>query len=134
MKKRNKESEIIPFDDPRITYYYEPWQRSQTADGPVIKTSKLNDYLDIWYVKLSKLEWYSEKAPENSIAGFEITGKDWTIQEMINLYSPKKDSKIQLIKRWDFPPDDYTIKLFNIGEKDPDAVGMDLVHAYFVVS
>jgi hypothetical protein len=135
MKRRRRigEAETIPFDDERMNYYREPWERSQTGDGPVVRTSTLNDYVDIWYLRFEHLEWWSEKAPTNGIAGFTIWGKDWTIQEMINLYSPTKDSKIELIMERDYPLDDYTVTLINIGEKDPDAIGNDLVHAYFKI-
>jgi len=136
MKKRRRigeEVETIAFDDPRMTYYYQPWQRSETGDGPVILTSKYNDYVDIWGVRLTHLEWWSEKAPTNGVAGFKIWGKDWEIQELIDLYSPTRDSKIELIKAWDFPPDDYTITLLNTGEKWGEAIGNNLVHAYFKI-
>ena len=102
---------------------------------PVIRTEDYNDYVDIWYVHIkSHLEWWSEKAPHNGVAGFKIWGKDWEVQEMLDLYSPTKDSKIELIKAWDFPEDDYTITLLNIGEANPEALGNYLTHAYFVIS
>ena len=135
MKKRIKDApETIPFDDPRVNYYYEPWQRSQTGEGPIVRTEKYNDYLDIWYVRFERLQWFTERGPNNGIAGYQITGKDWTIQEMIDLYSPTKDSKIELVFERDYPEDDYTISFFNIGEKNPDALGLWLPHAYFIIS
>ena len=134
MKRRKNDFEVIPFDDTRMTYYREPWQKSMTGDGPVILTSKYNDYVDIWGVRLTHLEWWSAKAPDNGVAGFKIWGKDWEVQELIDLYSPTKDSKIELIKAWDFPEDDYTITLLNTGEKNPEALGSDLVHAYFIIN
>jgi len=127
-------TETIPFDDERMEYYYEPWKRSQTGDGPVIKTSRLNDYVDIWYLEFTHLEWWSAKEPTAGIAGFKIWGSQWEIQEMISLYSPTRDSKIELIKQWDFPPDQYTITLLNIGEKDENSIGFDLIHSHFVIS
>ena len=90
MKKRNVGIETIPFDDERMNYYYKPWEKSQTGDGPIIRTAKYNDYVDIWYVRLTHLEWYSEKAPHNGIAGFKIWGADWEIQEMIDLIQSNK--------------------------------------------
>ena len=125
--------ETIAFNDERVNYYYNPWELSQTGDGLIIRTDKLNDYLDIWYLRFTKLLWYSEKSPYNGIAGFKIWGKDWEIQEMIDLYSPTKDSKIELIMEREYPEDDYTITLLNIGEKNPDSLGNNLVHAYFKI-
>jgi hypothetical protein len=134
MKNLPRRIEVIAFDDPRMTYYYEPWEKSLTGDGPIIQSSKLNDYVDIWYLHLSHLEWWSERSPTSGTAGFKIWGKDWEIQEMIPLYSPTKDSKIELIKAWDFPEDDYTITLMNIGEKDPDSLGFTIAHSHFIIS
>ena len=135
MKKRIKDApETIPFDDPRVNYYYEPWARSMTGEGPIVRTEKYNDYLDIWYVRFERLQWFTERGPNNGIAGYQITGKDWTIQEMIDLYSPTKDSKIELVFERDYPEDDYTISFFNIGEKNPDALALWLPHAYFIIS
>jgi hypothetical protein len=134
MRRRMEDGyEVIPFDDEKMNYYYRPWETSQTGDGPIIRTDKFNDYVDIWYVKLVKLQWWSEKSPTSGIAGFTIWGKDWTVQEMIDLYSPTKDSKIELIKEWEFPLDEYTITLLNIGEKHPDSLGNTLTHAYFKI-
>lgn len=134
MRRRLEDGfEIIPFDDEKMNYYYRPWENSQTGDGPVIRTDKFNDYVDIWYVKLVKLQWWSEKSPTSGKAGFTIWGKDWTVQEMIDLYSPTKDSKIELIKEWEFPLDEYTITLLNIGEKNPESLGNTLTHAYFKI-
>jgi hypothetical protein len=132
--KRRSERETIAFDDERMTYYYKPWERSMTGDGPVIHTANYNDYVDIWYVRLTHLEWWSERSPTGGMAGFKIWGKNWEVQELISLYSPTKDSKIELIQSWDFEEDDYTITLLNPGEKDPEAIGSDLVHAYFIIS
>jgi len=126
--------ETIPFDDPRMNYYYQPWDKSVTGNGPIIRTDKYNDYVDIWYIKFVHLQWWSEKSPTSGIAGFKIWGKDWEIQEMIDLYSPTKDSKIELIKAWNFPLDDYTVTLLNIGEKNPLSLGNTLGHAYFKIS
>ena len=134
MRRRDDEFETIPFDDRRMNYYYKPWETSQTGDGPIIRTSAYNDYVDIWHVRLTRLQWWSERAPDNGIAGFTIWGKDWDRQEMIDLYSPTKDSKIELIKAWEFPEDEYTITLINIGEKNPDATGNYLAHAYFKIN
>jgi len=137
MKKnraRETELETISFDDKRMNYYYKPWENYTTGEGPAIRTVHYNDYVDIWGVKLTHLEWWSEKSPYNGIAGFKIWGKDWEIQEMLNLYSPTKESKIELIKEWDFPADAYTITLVNIGEKDPQALENYLVHAYFKIA
>jgi hypothetical protein len=53
---------------------------------------------------------------------------------MIPLYSPTKDSKIELIKAWDFAEDDYTVTLMNIGEKDPDSLGFTIAHSHFIIS
>lgn len=126
--------EIIPFDDEKMNYYYQPWKKSMTGDGPIIRTDKYNDYVDIWYVKLMHLQWWAEKSPTSGIAGFKIWGKDWEIQEMLDLYSPTKDSKIELIKAWNFPFDEYTITLLNIGEKNSVSLGNTLSHAYFKIS
>ena len=125
--------EVIPFDDERMTYYYKPWDKSMTGDGPIIRTDKYNDYVDIWYVKLVHLQWWAEKSPTSGKAGFKIWGKDWEIQEIIDLYSPTKDSKIEMIKAWNFPLDDYTITLINIGEKREESLGMTVSHAYFKI-
>jgi hypothetical protein len=126
--------ETIPFDDPRMQYYYQPWEKSMTGDGPIIRTDKYNDYVDIWYIKLVHLQWWAEKSPTSGVAGFKIWGKDWEIQELIDLYSPTKDSKIELIKAWNFPLDDYTITLLNTGEKWGESLGNTLSHAYFKIS
>jgi len=127
------EFETIAFNDKRMQYYYRPWEISQTGEGPIIRTDKYNDYVDIWYLRFTKLLWFAEKAPHNGIAGFKIWGKDWERQEMIDLYSPTKDSKIELIQSWDFPLDDYTVTLLNIGEKNAEAIGNYLTHAYFKI-
>ena len=135
MKKRIKDApETIPFDDPRVNYYYEPWQRSQTGEGPIVRTEKYNDYLDIWYVRFERLQWFTERSPYSGIAGFKIWGKDWEIQELVDLYSPTRDNKIELVLERDYPLDDYTVTLINIGEKNPEALGLWLSHAYFIIS
>lgn len=136
MRKRRDagQTETIALDDPRLTYYYKPWERSQTGDGPIVKTSAYNDYVDIWYLYLTRLDWFSERSPTGGIAGVKIWGKDFEVQELISLYSPTKDSKIELIKSWELAEDYYTITLLNTGEKDPEAIGVDLAHAYFKIS
>jgi len=126
--------EIITFNDPRLTYYYTPWELSMTGEGPIVTTKTYNDYVDIWGVRLTHLEWWAEKSPDNGMAGFKIWGKDWEQQELIDLYSPTKDSKIELIKEWDFPLDAYTITLLNTGEKDGVMVENYITHAYFKIS
>ena len=125
--------EKIDFTDSRFNYYYKPWEISMTGEGPIIRTLTYNDYVDIWYLHFSKIAWYSERASHNGIAGFKIWGSQWEIQEMIDLYSPTRDSKIELILEREYPEDDYTVTLLNIGEKNPDAVGNYLPHAYFII-
>jgi hypothetical protein len=134
MKRRKEAFEVIHFDDKRMNYYYKPWQNSVTGDGPVIQTADFNDYVDIWYLHFTHLEWWTAKEPTGGMAGFKIWGKDWEVQELLSLYSPTKDSKIELIKAWDFPEDDYTLTLLNTGEKEEEALGTNLVHAYFIIS
>jgi len=135
MKKRIKDApETIPFDDPRVNYYYEPWQRSATGEGPIVRTDKLNDYLDIWYLSFERLQWFTERGPDKGVAGFKIWGKDWEIQELVDLYSPTRDNKIELVLERDYPLDDYTVTIINIGEKNPEALGLWLPHAYFIIS
>jgi len=131
---RNQGAEVINFDDPRLTYYYQPWEKSMVMDQPVIRTDKYNDYVDIWRLQFTHFEWWSVKAPENGVVGFKIWGKDWEIQELLDLYSPTKDSKIELIKSWDFATDDYTVTLLNTGEKWGDSIGNYLVHSHFIIS
>jgi catalase (peroxidase I) len=132
-KNRNDgELEIIPWDDPRLTYYYKPWERGQTGEGPIVWTATPGDYVDIWYLKLTTLQWYAERSPQGGIAGVKIWGKDWEIHELVDLYSPNKDSKIELLKAWDFEQEDeYTITLLNTGEKNEAALEGRLSHAYF---
>jgi len=134
MRPRENGPEIIAWDDERVNYYYEPWQRSATGEGPIVRTDKLNDYLDIWYLSLERLQWFTERGPDKGVAGFKIWGKDWEIQELVDLYSPTRDSKIELVLERDYPLDDYTITIINIGEKNPDALGLWLPHAYFIIS
>jgi len=134
MKLRGKAPEQIDFNDERYNYYYKPWQRSQTGEGPIVKTETLGDYVDIWGLRFSRMAWFAERSPYSGIAGFKIWGKDWEIQEMIDLYSPTRDSKIELILERDYPEDDYTVTLLNIGEKNPEALGLWLSHAYFIIS
>jgi len=126
-------TEKIDFTDSRFNYYYKPWEISATGEGPIIRTNAYNDYVDIWYLKFSRLLWFAEKSPYNGIAGFKIWGKDWEIQEMIDLYSPTKDSKIELILEREYPEDDYTVTLLNIGEKNPEALGNYLTHSHFII-
>jgi hypothetical protein len=104
-----------------------------TGEGPIIRTLTYNDYVDIWYLKFSRLLWFAEKSPYNGIAGFQIWGKDWTIQEMIDLYSPTKDSKIELVLEREYPEDDYTVTLFNIGETNPEALGNYVSLSHFII-
>ena len=125
--------ERIDFTDSRFNYYYKPWEISRVEDTPIIRTNILNDYVDIWYLHFSKLQWYSERSAHNGIAGFKIWGKDWEIQEMIDLYSPTRDSKIELILEREYPEDDYTVTLLNIGERNENAVDNYLPHAYFII-
>jgi hypothetical protein len=118
-RPRQEEGEIIAYDDERMAYYYAPWEKT----GETIRTDKYNDYVDIWHIRLTHLEWWSEKAPTHGVAGFKIWGSQWEIQELLDLYSPTKDNKIELIKAWDFDPDVYTITLLNTGEKNEQALG-----------
>ena len=116
-----------------MTYYYKPWELYRVEEELVVRTSAYNDYVDIWYLEFEHIEWWSERGPNNGIAGFKIWGKDWEIQEMLDLYSPLKDNKIELIMSRDYPRDAYTVTLLNIGEKNSEALANNLVHAYFKI-